>query len=227
MSRVKVLRLGRKSFRETLRIQTDTAKTILEQLKSGVSQETVANTLILVEHMPVYTIGIRTKEYSSQTAAKLRSLGADFVVTDRGGLITFHGFGQLVAYPILYLGSFGNKSIKWYIHQLEKTVIDTVSCILKEIPVTVSTLDQYPGVWIDSNRKIAAIGVHAKRYVTTHGVAINCNTQMSWFDHIVPCGIEDKSVTSLSTESGREITIDQTEPNFLKAFQNVFKCELV
>lgn len=89
-----------------------------------------------------------------------------------------------------------------------------------------STLEGYPGVWIDDSRKIAAIGVHAANMMTMHGVAINCNTDLTWYDHIVPCGIQGKGITSLSQELGQDFTIGQTIPYFLESFRETFKCEL-
>lgn len=166
------------------------------------------NSLILVEHEPVYTVGIRSKQYNNDYISQLKSeleerkLRADFVETNRGGLITFHGPGQLVAYPIFYLGDFTktikNRSIKAYVNVLEATIIDTLAKVgLKGA----HTVQEYPGVWIDGGeRKIAFIGVSCKRFVTMHGISINCNCDLSWFDHIVSCGIEDKLITSVRQE---------------------------
>jgi lipoyl(octanoyl) transferase len=130
------------------------------------------------------------------------NLEADFVATNRGGLITFHGPGQLVAYPILHLGDFKrsipNKSVKAYVKQLENTIIDTLATVgLKDA----HTVPEYPGVWLDNgDRKIAFIGISCKRYVTMHGISINCDCDLSWFDHIVSCGIENKAITSVRQE---------------------------
>ncbi|RWS28284.1 putative lipoyltransferase 2-like protein [Leptotrombidium deliense] len=226
MSRVKILNIGRKRFNEALSIQSTISRTILDALKCG-NEDRVENTLILVEHSPVYTVGLRSKQYTPDLVAKLSKVGAEFIVTDRGGLITFHGYGQLVAYPVLYLGSFGNKSIKWYIHRLEDTVIEMAKNIIKDKSVQISTICEYPGVWIDKERKLAAIGVNCRRYVTTHGVSINCNTDLSYFEHIIPCGIEGKKVTSFTSELQRNFTIEESIPFFLEAFKNTFKCNYV
>uniref|UniRef100_A0A8C1II11 lipoyl(octanoyl) transferase n=1 Tax=Cyprinus carpio TaxID=7962 RepID=A0A8C1II11_CYPCA len=109
----------------------------------------------------------------------------------RGGLITFHGPGQLVCYPVLNLGCF-RKSVRWYVCELERTVIKTCGQFGIEASTSPDT-----GVWAGDN-KICAIGIHCGRYITSHGLALNCNTDMSWFDNIVPCGIMGKGVTSLS-----------------------------
>lgn len=197
-------------------------------VKSTRNNLEIASKLLIVEHEPVYTIGIRSKEYSTELEEKLKSLGADFVRTNRGGLITFHGHGQLVGYPVLYLGNF-QKSIKWYIHQIESTIIKMTINILNDYSLIkkVSTLDEYPGVWINEDKKIAAIGVNASQYVTMHGFAINCNTDLKWFDHIVPCGIKDKSVTSLSKELNTEFTIEKASPYLLSSFAQNFNCDLI
>ncbi|KAG0428401.1 hypothetical protein HPB47_024615 [Ixodes persulcatus] len=166
--------------------------------------------------------GIRSKGYTSEDESRLRKLGADFVKTNRGGLITFHGPGQLVAYPILYLGSFNEqKSMRWYVCQLEKTVVDTCAHFGLRADTTQET-----GVWIGDN-KIAAIGVHGSRYVTTHGVALNCSTDLDWFGHIVPCGLQGKGVTSLSRELGRELGVAEASPVFLDSFRRHFGCQTV
>lgn len=166
------------------------------------------NSLILVEHEPVYTIGIRTKDYDDNYLVKLKkqlnehNLSADFVKTNRGGLITFHGPGQLVAYPIIYLGDFSrtikNKSVRTYVNTLEATIIDTLNRV--GIP-DAHTVRENPGVWLGGGeRKIAFIGIACKRFVTMHGISINCDCDLSWFNHIVSCGIEDKMITSVHQE---------------------------
>lgn len=166
------------------------------------------NSLILVEHEPVYTIGIRSKDYDDKYVSQLKkeldkhNLEAEVVKTNRGGLITFHGPGQLVAYPIIYLGDFiksiKNKSIKLYVSALESTIIDTLAKIGLH---GAHTVREYPGVWLDGGqRKIAFIGISCKRYVTMHGISINCDCDLSWFDYITSCGIVDKSITSIRQE---------------------------
>lgn len=150
---------------------------------------------------------------------QLRLLGADIHRTNRGGLITFHGPGQLVCYPVLNLGSF-KKSVRWYVCQLEKTVIRLCS----KFGIKAST-SPHTGVWVGDN-KICAVGIHCGRYITSHGLALNCNTDLTWFDHIVPCGIEGKGVTSLSAELQRDVSVGETIPQLLEAFQEQFTCRL-
>lgn len=178
------------------------------------------NVLILTEHQPVYTIGIRTKDYRIDDEVHLRSLGAEFFKTNRGGLITFHGPGQLVAYPIINLKDF-KPSIRWYVCHLEQTIIDLCQRYDLEAKTTPDT-----GVWIQ-DRKICAMGVHCKRYITSHGLALNCNIDLKWFDHIVPCGLIGKSVTSLTKELDQNITISDATTIFLNSFKQTFNCELV
>ncbi|CAN7996018.1 unnamed protein product [Ixodes hexagonus] len=216
---VRVRQLGRMAFAKAYDIQTETAEALHREVleKPAVLHR---NTLLLLEHEPVFTVGLRSKGYTSEDESRLRKLGADFVKTNRGGLITFHGPGQLVAYPILYLGSFNErKSMRWYVCQLEKAIIDVCDHFNLSAQTTLET-----GVWIGDN-KIAAIGIHGSRYITTHGVAINCCTDLRWFNHIVPCGIEGKGVTSLSQELGREVTVDEVSPVFVDCFEQRFGCK--
>ncbi|CAG9772945.1 unnamed protein product [Ceutorhynchus assimilis] len=149
---------------------------------------------------------------------KTWKVGAEFYKTNRGGLITFHGPGQLVVYPILNLKHF-KPSIKWYVCHLEKTIIH----LCQKYGLTGET-SPHTGVWIGDN-KICAIGIHGSRFITTHGLALNCNTDLGWFDHIVPCGIEGRGVTSLSKELKRNVSIDEVIPEFVDSFCTIFECE--
>ncbi|RVE54346.1 hypothetical protein evm_000831 [Chilo suppressalis] len=203
------------SYDTALKIQLALARKHLDGITRGL--QTNYDTLLLVEHKPVYTVGIRDDTPKSEII-KLQDLGADFRKTNRGGLITFHGPGQLVVYPIINLKHF-KSSVKWYVHSLEETVIqmcDKLGIKAQRSPHT--------GVWVDDN-KIAAIGIHASRYVTTHGISLNCDNDLSWFDYIDPCGIEDKGVTSLTKETGIKCSTEKMSPIFLKHFENTFSCE--
>nr|XP_033329811.1 putative lipoyltransferase 2, mitochondrial [Megalopta genalis] len=212
---VKVLWAGRLSYNAGLRLQK-----ILSDRHHQKGQNDICNTLILLEHNPVYTVGIRDKTYTVQDEEKLKNLGAEFYRTNRGGLITFHGPGQLVAYPILNLREF-NQGIKWYVCQIEKMIIRL--CANYGIHACTSS---DTGVWVE-DRKICAIGIHGSRYITTHGLALNCNTNLDWFDHIVPCGIEGKGVTSISKELNAVITTQDVLPLLKNAFQDQFQCSLI
>ncbi|CAN9511226.1 unnamed protein product [Ophioblennius macclurei] len=207
---VEVVRLGLLSYQEALQVQ----QAYVNRHRSG-----LAHALLLCQHPPVYTTGIRHKPYPEDLLDRLRLLGAGVHRTNRGGLITFHGPGQLVCYPILHLSSF-QKSVRWYVSQLELTVISACS----RFGITAST-SPHTGVWVGDN-KVCAIGIHCGRYVTSHGLALNCNTDLSWFRHIVPCGIEGKGVTSLSAELQRDVSVDEAIPHLLDAFRLHFGCRL-
>ncbi|KAK2582975.1 hypothetical protein KPH14_009027 [Odynerus spinipes] len=211
---VKLLWAGRLTYGPSIQLQK-----ILSNLHHKQSNDKTCNTLLLVEHDPVYTIGIRNK-YTEEDEIKLRNLGAEFYKTDRGGLITFHGPGQLVAYPILNLKQF-KPSIKWYVCQIEQMIIR----LCAEFGIIGATTSD-TGVWVN-DKKICAIGIHGSRYITTHGLALNCNTDLTWFDHIVPCGIEGKGVTSISKELAVNVTVEDVLPRFQNIFQETFQCSLI
>ncbi|XP_061578220.1 putative lipoyltransferase 2, mitochondrial [Cololabis saira] len=223
---VEVVRLGLVSYQEGLRLQ----QVYVDRHRSGRAKgpanapdkapaNAPANALLLCQHPPVYTTGIRNQPYPGPVLDRLRLLGADVHRSNRGGLITFHGPGQLVCYPVLDLGCF-RKSVRWYVSQLEQTVISLCS----RFGVEAST-SPHTGVWVGDN-KICAIGIHCGRYVTSHGFALNCNTDLSWFHHIVPCGIEGKGVTSLSGELKRDVSVDEAVPLLLDVFSDTFGCRL-
>ena len=166
------------------------------------------------------------------TENRLTSLGAEFVRSNRGGLITFHGPGQLVAYPILNLAQFYRSEqsgkrlkllgMKWYIDTLEEVVIQT----LKNHFAIQAFRSPHTGVWVDfqEEKKICAMGVHNSDLVTCHGLALNCDIDLSWFDHIVPCGIEGKGVTSISNQVHKTITVQEVQSKLVKEFENCFSC---
>jgi len=221
---VSILNLGRLCYRKSLKVQ----ERLVQSVKSG-----GPSTLILVEHPPVYTTGIRSKVYSAGEESRLRGLGADFVRTNRGGLITFHGPGQLVAYPILNLRNFapalttsseGRRGallgMKWYVDKLEQTVID----LIKGFGLN-GERSPHTGVWL-GDRKICAMGVHSSDMVTSHGLAINVSTDMKWFSHIVPCGIQGKGVTSLRQQLQlEEVTVQTVGGQLIEQFQTTFDCD--
>ncbi|CAG9110571.1 unnamed protein product [Plutella xylostella] len=212
---VKVWKLGLISYDTALKIQVALARKHLDAMAKSLDAD--YDTLLLVEHKPVYTVGIRN-DMPYNEISRLKSTGAEFRQTNRGGLITFHGPGQLVAYPIINLKHF-KTSVKWYVNSLEETVIK----MCDEMGIKGSR-SPHTGVWVEDN-KIAAIGIHASRYVTTHGIALNCDNDLSWFDHIDPCGIPDKGVTSLSQETGKNCTTEKMAPIFLRNFEKVFQCQ--
>ena len=233
---IRVLNLGRMAYMKALDVQNQCVQRLQSSiLKKSSSNQIInnPNVLILVEHEPVYTIGIRSQNYPDSERQRLKSLGADFIETNRGGLITFHGLGQLVSYPILYLPDFlelNNGGIKCYVRKLEATIINMSREILSEVmkdPKEIDIMDGYPGVWVNNSKKIGAIGIHAKDGITSHGIAINCNVDLKWFNKIVPCGIEGKGVTSYSHELKEEFTVNQAVPAFLESFRREFNCDFI
>ena len=162
----------------------------------------IGDRLLLLEHFPVYTIG-RGGDAANMLATpeRLRQIGTELIRIDRGGDITFHGPGQLVAYPIVELRD--PLDLRRYVRILEAAVIGAAATF----GVDAAHLDGLPGIWVDGERKLAAIGVRVKRGVTTHGLALNVNTELRWFDEMIPCGIPDKEVTSLASR-GRHRRLD-------------------
>lgn len=212
---IKVWKLGMISYDTALKIQMALARRQLDAVKRGLDEN--LDTILLVEHKPVFTVGLRDTT-SVDEIGRLKKLGAEFKKTNRGGLITFHGPGQLVVYPIINLKNY-KTSVKWYVNSLEETVLN----VCNELGVK-GMRSPHTGVWVEDN-KIASIGIHASRYITTHGLSINCNNDLSWFDNIDPCGIEDKGVTSFTKETGVVWTTEKLTPIFLKCFGSVLDCK--
>jgi lipoyl(octanoyl) transferase len=164
---------------------------------------TADDTVLLLEHPAVFTAGKRT------IAAERPIDGTPVIDVDRGGKITWHGPGQLVGYPILRLPD--PIDVVAYVRSMERMLID----VCADLGVVAEQVAGRSGAWLTTGghqRKVAAIGVRVARGVTLHGFAINCNPDMSWFDRIVPCGITDAGVTSLSRELGRDVTVDELQP---------------
>ena len=181
--------------------------------------------LIFCEHPPVYTLGKSGKEdHLLLKQNDLESEGFAFYKINRGGDITYHGPGQLVGYPILDLECFFTDVHK-YVRFLEKAVIN----VLATYGISGKRVDGFTGVWLEGQpkRKICAIGVHLKRWVTMHGFALNVNTQLSHFGNIIPCGIQDddKTVTSISKELGRAVDMEEVKQRLKEAFSTLFEFE--
>ncbi len=184
------------------------------------------NHLIFVEHHSVYTMG-KSGDISNllKSEKELFKRGIKFIRTNRGGDITYHGPGQIVCYPILDLDNFFT-DINKYLRLLEEVVIKT----LEYYRIYSHRSKNETGVWIKSNnieRKICALGVKASRWVTMHGLALNVNTDLGFFDNIIPCGIKNKSITSISNELGYEIKIKEVKQKIIENFSTVFSAELV
>jgi lipoyl(octanoyl) transferase len=183
--------------------------------------------LIFCEHPHVYTLGRNGKEeHLLLNSQALLEKNAEFVKINRGGDITYHGPGQIVAYPLLDLDDFFT-DIGRYIRYLEEMVIRT----LAEYEIESGRIAGQSGVWLDADkasaRKICAVGVHLSRWTTMHGFAFNINTNLEYFSNIIPCGITDKAVTSLEKELGRKIEIEEVKRKLLKHFQELFELEFL
>jgi lipoyl(octanoyl) transferase len=184
--------------------------------------------LLFVEHPPVYTLGKSGHiENVLLDDEQIQQKGAQFFRTNRGGDITFHGPGQLVGYPILDLEKF-RTDIGYYLRNLEEVTIR----VLAGYGIHGDRSPGETGVWIDPGikgreRKICAIGVRCSRWVTMHGFALNVNNDLSWFGNIVPCGIQNKQVTSIKQELGAEVEMKDVESAWRRQFGEVFGCEVV
>jgi len=184
--------------------------------------DAIPDQLLLLEHPPVITLG-RGGDAANLLADEdsLRKLGVRFYETTRGGDITYHGPGQIVGYPILHLGE-NNRDVRKYVTNIEEVLIRTVA----EYGITATRAEGKRGIWV-GNDKIAAIGVRIARWVTSHGFALNVNTNLDHFQLITPCGIRGAGVTSIAKEIGRELPIEETRQFIVKHFSNVFDREVV
>ena len=187
-----------------------------QQLHSLRVNSKIDNTVLLLEHTPVYTFG---KNANHNHLLPSYSKTADVVQVDRGGDITYHGPGQLVVYPIIDLHDY-KLSVSWYISSIENTIIRT----LKEYNIIATKRDGLTGVWV-GDEKIAAIGVRLSRWVTMHGFALNLNPNMKFYDGIIPCGIFEYGVTSITEQIDKQPTLKELADvviyNFLNEIKNI------
>ncbi len=174
----------------------------------------IHDTLILLEHPPVYTLG-----KSAGDANLLDAGDAEVIQSDRGGDITWHGPGQIVGYPIINLENH-QKSVSWYMRNLEQVIIQT----LGDFEIESDRTPGLTGVWIGNN-KISAMGVRLSRWVSMHGFALNVRPDMSYFRGMIPCGIEGKGVVSMQELLNREISPEEVIPHLIQAFESVFGFE--
>lgn len=183
--------------------------------------------LLFVEHPPVYTLGKNGKEeHVLISEADRLKKGIEYFHINRGGDITFHGPGQLVGYPILDLERF-KTDLGWYLRSLEEVIIKTMA----DYGLKGERSAGETGVWLDAHikgkeRKICAMGIKCSRWITMHGFAFNVNTDLTYFDHIVPCGIQNKKVTSLAQELGRIVDFEEVKYRVKKHFEAIFPCKL-
>jgi lipoyl(octanoyl) transferase len=193
---------------------------VQRSLAGAVSQGAIPDTVIFLEHPPVVTLGRRTDEQELHVP---EGAEVDVVETDRGGKSTYHGPGQLVCYPILDLKRHG-KDVKKYVRDLEETLTRT----LGQLEIQATRLEGLTGVWLQRPpRKIASIGVHISRWVTTHGYALNVDLDPAPFtEWITACGLEDGAFTTIARELGRPITVDEVRPLAHAGISEVFNLEL-
>jgi lipoyl(octanoyl) transferase len=212
MRTLEVRRLGMISYAEGLEIQ----KGLVEQRKAG----QIPDQLLLLEHPPVITLGVKAKNDRSHIVASpelLAAEGVEVFETGRGGDVTYHGPGQLVGYPIIDLNP-DRRDVHRYVRDLEEVMIRMAA----SFGVTAGRVPGLTGAWV-GDEKLAAIGVRIARWVTSHGFAFNVNTSLNHFDLIVPCGISDKGVTSLSKLIGSVVPMKDVEDAAVQAFKEVFR----
>ncbi len=223
---VKIIRLGLADYQETWDYQQQLFDEIVDvklQNRNSADQKQTPNYLITCEHPLVYTLGKSgSEEHLLLDEQALLSINASFYKINRGGDITHHGPGQLVVYPVFDLENFFT-DIHLYLRQLEEAVILT----LADFGIAAERYEGYTGVWIDSEkptaRKICAMGVKCGRWVTMHGLALNVSNDLSFFNHIVPCGITDKAVTSVSKELGTsDVSVKDVEERLLFHLSRLF-----
>lgn len=223
--------LGLKDYKETWDYQEVLFKEIIDlkikNRREGAELET-PNHFLFVEHPHVYTLG-KSGDINNLLVdeAKLKEKEATFYKINRGGDITYHGPGQIVGYPILDLDNFFT-DIHKYLRFLEEVVILT----LEEYGLNAERSEGETGVWLDVGtsfaRKICAMGVRASRWVTMHGFALNVNSDLGYFDLMIPCGIKDKAVTSLNVELGKkEIDLEEVKQKLLRHFATLFEAEVI
>lgn len=217
-------------YQEKLLKENTDRKALLRSADTAAAEDlpTTVHRLLFVEHEPVYTLGKNGKESHVLISAEERQQKQiEYFHINRGGDITFHGPGQLVGYPILDLEKL-KPDLGWYLRCLEEVIILTMA----EYGLKGERSPGETGVWLEPDhtgreRKICAMGIKCSRWITMHGFAFNVNTDLGYFSHIVPCGIENKQVTSLRKELGHEIPINQVKEKVKKNFEKIFNIHLI
>jgi lipoyl(octanoyl) transferase len=210
--RFETRRLGRIGYQEALDLQA----TLVEARRRG---ET-GDLLLLLEHPPVITLGVKTRNNRTNivaTGPQLEAAGVAVFESGRGGDVTYHGPGQLVGYPIFDLNP-DRRDVHQYVRDIEQALIDAVAAF----GVTAARVPGLTGIWA-GNDKLGAIGVRISRWITSHGFALNVSTDLSHFDLIVPCGIQGRGVTSLEQLLGRPVAMAEVESAVEAAFRDVFE----
>lgn len=208
-------------FSENIQIKLERRKAEMENRDAPLTE--TSDYLLFCEHPHVYTLG---KSGSSSNLLadeqKLKEIDASYFPINRGGDITYHGYGQIVGYPIFDLE-------KQYtdIHRFLRELEEVIMRCMADFGISSGRIDKLTGVWVDYDnparaRKICAMGIRCSRWITMHGFALNVNTDLSYFDHIVPCGITDKAVTSMEKELGRPVDMNAVKERLLSHFQDIF-----
>jgi lipoyl(octanoyl) transferase len=222
--------IGKSSFSDAWEYQEDIFKKIIDQKIKNRSNENKMETnnfLIITEHDPVYTIG-KSGDISNLLLNddEMKTQGIEFYKINRGGDITYHGPGQIMGYPIIDLDNFFT-DINLYLRKLEEVIINT----LKSYDLEGFTIKGETGVWVKDNnglsKKVCAFGIRASRWVTMHGFSFNVNPELNYFKNIIPCGISDKGVTSVSELKNRNIEMNEIKQILYKNFAESFSAKLV
>lgn len=226
MNKVEIYDLGRMEYRSAWDLQKRIQQGLIdEKIRARESKKYTQkknDTLLFVEHPHVYTLGKSGDQaHLLSSLAELKDIEAEFIPNDRGGDITYHGPGQIVGYPILNLDRYFT-DIHKYLRLLEEVIIR----VCNHYGLDAVRIEGLTGVWI-GDKKICAMGIRCSRWVTMHGFALNVNTDLSYFNHIVPCGISDKKVTSLSELTGKRIDTDEVKALILQHFADIFDTEIV
>ncbi|SOE21775.1 lipoyl(octanoyl) transferase [Spirosomataceae bacterium TFI 002] len=225
--KVKYINLGLIDYQKAWDYQEELFAGIVKQKIANRELEEplpTANYVLACQHPHVYTLGKSGKqEHLLLSETELSKNNASFYKINRGGDITYHGPGQCVIYPLLDLDNFFT-DIHKYMRLLEEGVIAT----LEDYGIKAGRIDGLTGVWIDDGnpRKICAMGVKSSRWITMHGLALNVNTDLGYFEHIVPCGISDKAVTSMQQELRRELNMEEVTNNLINHLERLFEMEL-
>ena len=222
--------IGKSSFSDAWQYQEEIFKKTIDQKienRSSESKIETDNFLIITEHNPVYTIG-KSGDISNLLLNddEMKTKGIEFHKINRGGDITYHGPGQIMGYPIIDLDNFFT-DINLYLRKLEEVIINT----LKSYDLRGFTIKGETGVWVKDNnglsKKVCAFGIRASRWVTMHGFSFNVNPELNYFKNIIPCGIKDKGVTSVSELKNSNIEMNQIKQILYKNFAESFSAELV
>ncbi|WP_224242576.1 lipoyl(octanoyl) transferase LipB [Hyalangium gracile] len=218
MNTLTVYRLGRVEYEDGL--------TLMQRFAEARKQGLIGDSLLLLEHPPVLTLGRGAKrENILSNDEQLGTEGVELFETNRGGDVTYHGPGQVVGYPIFLLPK-ERQDVRRYVRDVERCIIQS----LAEYGLQAGIIPKWPGVWLGQEgspdaRKIAAIGIHISRWLTTHGFALNVNTHLPHFNLIVPCGIREAGVTSMQRELGHRVSVPDVEETLARHFCSVFESE--